>query len=215
MSPDRPFTTEPAIDVSRAASGDGTGDPGAVAVLATASIDRGSESGRSGVTTHRPSVAADPRVSRGATAAGVLGALGLVLGCFGLLGQGERCLVDARFRSPDATLRTYWQAMRRGDAEIVWACFTEGRDDLPVPGQLWFLPPTERLEIAELHLIPVAPGRVIVTYEVRYVPRGLSELRSFRTGDEMVRAGGEWRISRPIGDASMPDPEPIPRPVDS
>ncbi|HUK64281.1 MAG TPA: hypothetical protein VLV15_13135, partial [Dongiaceae bacterium] len=178
-------------------------------------LDRAGESATSGVPTGGPSVAAGPRVARGTSAAGVLGALGLVLGCFGLLGQGERCLVDARFRSPDATLRTYWQAMRRGDAEIVWACFTEGRDDLPVPGQLWFLPPTERLEIADLHLIPVAPGRVIVTYEVRYVPRGLNELRSFRTGDEMVRAGGEWRISRPIGDASMPDPEPITRPVDS
>ncbi|MFI5370412.1 MAG: hypothetical protein ACHQ52_02565 [Candidatus Eisenbacteria bacterium] len=145
----------------------------------------------------------------------MLGALGLMLGCFGLLGQGERCLIDARFRSPDATLRTYWQAMRRGDAEIVWACFTEGRDDLPVPGQLWFLPPTDRLEIAEIRMMPVTAGRVIVTYEVRYVPHGLSELRSFRTGDELVRAGGEWRITRPVGEVSMPDPEPIPRPVDS
>lgn len=175
----------------------------------------GTESPRSGVPSAGPSVVVGPRVQRGSSAAGVLGALGLMLGCFGLLGQGERCLVDARFRSPDATLRTFWQAMRRGDADIVWACFAEGRDDLPVPGQLWFLPPTDRLEIADLRTVPVTTGRVIVMYEVRYVPRGLSELRSFRTGDELVRSGGEWRITRPIGEASMPDPEPIPRPVDS
>jgi len=215
MSPDRPFTPEPSATEPLAAPEDGSGVSAAPATPGSEPLDRAGESATSGVPTGGPSVAAGPRVARGTSAAGVLGALGLVLGCFGLLGQGERCLVDARFRSPDATLRTYWQAMRRGDAEIVWACFTEGRDDLPVPGQLWFLPPTERLEIADLHLIPVAPGRVIVTYEVRYVPRGLNELRSFRTGDEMVRAGGEWRISRPIGDASMPDPEPITRPVDS
>ena len=208
MSPDRPFTTEPDPvheDIAVPVAPDRT----------PTALEPGTEPAPSGVPTGGPSVAADSRTMRGTSVAGVLGALGLVLGCFGLLGQGERCLVDARFRSPDATLHTYWQAMRRGDAEIVWACFTEGRDDLPVPGQLWFLPPTERLEIADLHMIPVVPGRVIVTYEVRYVPRGLNELRSFRTGDELVRAGGEWRISRPIGDASMPDPEPIPRPVDS
>jgi hypothetical protein len=209
MSPDPPFTTESAPVHEDAVASD-TPIP-----TTSSALERGTEPVPSGVPSGGPSVAVGSRDSRRHSVTGVLGALGLVLGCFGLLGQGERCLVDARFRSPDATLRTYWQAMRRGDAEIVWACFTEGRDDLPVPGQLWFLPPTERLEIANLHMIPVAPGRVIVTYEVRYVPRGLNELRSFRTGDEMVRAAGEWRISRPIGDASMPDPEPIPRPVDS
>jgi hypothetical protein len=211
MSPDPPIVTEAATEEPVALHEDDVATP---ALVAPETLEDRAESSGSGVTPSGPFVTAGPR-SHGSSVTGVLGALGLVLGCFGLLGQGERCLVDARFRSPDATLRTYWQAMRRGDAEIVWACFTEGRDDLPVPGQLWFLPPTERLEIAELHMMPVSPGRVIVTYEVRYVPRGLNELRSFRTGDELVRAGGEWRISRPIGDASMPDPEPIPRPVDS
>jgi len=169
----------------------------------------------SGVTTLGPSVPGPAPMRRGVTVTGVLGVMGLLLACLGLLGQGERCVVDARFRSPDATLRTYWEALRRGDAELVWACYTEGRTDLPVPGQLWFLPPTERLEIAGVRTLPVEPNRVMVTYEVQYVPRGLSELRSFRTGDELVRVRGEWRISRPIGEVSMPDPEPIPRPVDS
>src|SRR5436309_4503554 len=33
----------------------------------------------------------------------------LALACLGLLGQGERFHVDARFRSPKATLLTYWE----------------------------------------------------------------------------------------------------------
>ena len=37
---------------------------------------------------------------------------------------------------------------------------------------------------------------------------------SFRTADEMVRMRGEWRIARPLGEASMPDWQPIPRSVD-
>jgi hypothetical protein len=176
----------------------------------------GTETTASGVSTGVPILAMGvPQRVRRSTVGGMLGAAGLLLGCFGLLGQGERCLVDTRFRTPTATLRTYWEGMRRGDADIVWACFTEGRYDLPVPGQLWFLPPTERLDIAQVQTLPVTPNRVMVTYEVRYVPRGLNELRSFRTGDELVRTRGEWRIARPIGEASMPDPEPIPRPVDS
>ncbi len=138
----------------------------------------------------------------------------LVLLSLSLLGQGEECRVDPRFVSPSATLNTFWEAMRSGDAEGVWECFVEGRHDLPVPGMLWFLPPTERLSIAELRSLPVTSGRVLVTYEVRYVPRGMEEERSFRTGDELVRMRGLWRIARPIGQVSMPLEEPAPRMVD-
>jgi hypothetical protein len=138
----------------------------------------------------------------------------LALGAFSLLGQGERCRVDPRFISPSATLATFWEALRVGDADAVWECFVEGRHDLPVPGQLWFLPPTDRITLAEFRSLPVTAGRVMVTYEVHYVPRGLGEEHSFRTGDELVRMRGQWRITRPLGQASMPDWEPTPRPVD-
>jgi len=138
----------------------------------------------------------------------------LVVGSFSVLGQGEQCRVDPRFISPSATLATFWEALRVGDADAVWECFVEGRHDLPVPGQLWFLPPTDRITLAEFRSLPVTAGRVMVTYEVHYVPRGLGEERSFRTGDELVRMRGQWRITRPLGQASMPDWEPTPRPVD-
>jgi len=133
-----------------------------------------------------------------------------------LLGQGELCRVDARFVSPSATLTTYWEAMRSGDAEGVWECFVEGRHDLPLPGMLWFLPPIESIELAEFRSLPITAGRVVVTYEVRYVPTGVAEERSFRTGDELVRMRGQWRIARPYGQASVPLPEgePDPRAVD-
>jgi hypothetical protein len=122
--------------------------------------------------------------------------------------------VDARFTSPSATLATFWEAVRMGDAETVWESFVEGRSDLPMPGQLWFLPPTDRITLTAFRSLPVTGGRVLVTYEVRYVPRGLAEEHSFRTGSELVRQSGLWRIARPLGQASVPDWEPTPRPVD-
>ena len=117
--------------------------------------------------------------------------------------------MDSRFKSPSATLLTFWEAMRVGDAESVWECFVEGRNDLPVPGMLWVLPPTDRLTLAEFRSLPVSAGRVLVRYEVHYTPHGLSEERSFTTGDELVRMRGQWRIARPIGQVSVPiDPTP-------
>lgn len=140
--------------------------------------------------------------------------LAVCAGALSLLGQGEVCRVDSRFVSPSATLATFWEALRVGDADAVWECFVEGRHDLPVPGQLWFLPPTDRITLAEFRSLPVTGGRMLVSYEVRYVPRGLDQERSFRTGDELVRLRGQWRIARPLGQASMPEWEPTPRPVD-
>jgi hypothetical protein len=139
----------------------------------------------------------------------------VVLASLTLLGQGERCLVDPRFASPSATLLTFWSAMREGNAEEVWECFVEGRDDLPMPGMLWFLPPTERISLAEFRALPVTAGRVLVRYEVHFVPRGFDEERVFVTGDELVRLRGQWRIARPIGQVSAPIWDKIPPTVDS
>jgi len=140
----------------------------------------------------------------------------LVVACASvtLLGQGERSRVDPRFISPSATLKTYWTAMRAGDVASAWECLIEGRHDLPLPGMLWFLPPTDDLTLDAFHSLPVTSGRILVSYEVRYRPSGSSEERHFRTADELVRMRGEWRIARPIGEASMPAPEPNSRPVD-
>ena len=139
----------------------------------------------------------------------------VILASLTLLGQGERCEVDPRFASPSATLLTFWSAMREGNAEEVWECFVEGRDDLPMPGMLWFLPPTERISLAEFRALPVTSGRVLVRYEVHFVPRGFDAERVFVTGDELVRLRGQWRIARPIGQVSAPIWESAPRTVDS
>ena len=129
----------------------------------------------------------------------------ILIACATLLGQGEQCRVDPRFASPSATLVTFWEAMRIGDAEGVWECFVEGRDDLPLPGMLWFLPPTERISLTEFKALPVTSGRVLVRYEVHFVPRGFLQEHVFVTGDELVRLRGQWRIARPIGQVSAPD----------
>ena len=147
--------------------------------------------------------------------AGLRHLLMLLLASFTLLGQGERCQVDPRFASPSATLLTFWSAMREGNAEEVWECFVEGRDDLPMPGMLWFIPPTERISLAEFRALPVTSGRVLVRYEVHFVPQGFDEEHVFVTGDELVRVRGQWRIARPIGQVSAPVWETAPRLVDS
>jgi hypothetical protein len=132
-----------------------------------------------------------------------------------LLGQGESSRVDPRFISPSATLRTYWGALRDGDANGAWECLVEGRHDLPRPGMLWFLPPTDELTLDAFRSLPTTGGRILVSYEIRYRPAGMRDVHSFRSADELVRMRGAWRIARPIGEASMPEWRPAPRPVDS
>ncbi len=138
----------------------------------------------------------------------------VILAACTLLGQGERCRVDGRFRSPSATLETYWESLRSGDADQAWECFVEGRHDLPMPGMLWFLPPTEDLWLTGYRSLPVTSGRVMVTYEVHYRPDGTGDERMFKTGSELVRMHGEWRIAQPLGEVSMPEWKPVQGPVD-
>lgn len=131
-----------------------------------------------------------------------------------LLGQGERVRLDPRFRSPSTTLITYWEALRTGDADMAFDCFVSRRDDQPMPGALWFLPPTDELWLDEFNSLPVTGGRVMVRYEVHYKPRGSGEERMFQTGSELVRVQGQWRIAQPLGQASMPEWKGEPAPVD-
>lgn len=138
----------------------------------------------------------------------------VLLAAVSLLGQGERFRIDPRFRTPSATLLAYWEALRQGDGDSAYECFVEGRHDLPMPGALWFLPPTDDLWLAGFRSLPVTAGRVMVTYEVHYRPRGSGEERMFKTGSELVRAHGEWRISQPLGEVSMPEWKGVPGPID-
>jgi hypothetical protein len=131
-----------------------------------------------------------------------------------LLGQGERCKIDPRFASPSSTLRTYWQALLDGDAETAWSCFVEVRPELPLPGMVWFLPPSDSLKLADFRALPVTNGRVLVRYQVEYVPHGVAEVRSFPSAEEVVRLHGEWRIARRVGEVAYPDWTPTSRPVD-
>ena len=132
-----------------------------------------------------------------------------------LLGQGERCRIERTYRSPCTTIQAYWEALRAGDVEAAWACFAEGRPDVPMPGAVWFLPSTDDLWLTGYRALPVAPGRMMVSYEVHYRDRWTSEERMFRFGNELVRQRGEWHIAKPIGEASMPEWKPKDRPVDS
>ncbi len=155
-----------------------------------------------------------PRGGTAGSAARWRGILAVALVSLTLLGQGERSRVNPRFISPSATLQTYWEALRAGDADGAWECLVEGRHELPRPGMLWFLPPTDELTLVGFHSLAVTARRVLVSYEIRYRPAGSGEVRSFRSADELVRMRGEWRIARPIGEASMPEWQPAPRPVD-
>ncbi|MBI1799688.1 MAG: hypothetical protein HYR73_08375 [Candidatus Eisenbacteria bacterium] len=142
------------------------------------------------------------------------GVLLLALGAASLLGQGERYRVNPRLISPSRTIASYWEALRRDDENAAAECTVEGNPDVPYPGMLWFLPPTSELTLSDFRSLPVSSGRVLVTYLVRYRPVGLEVDQSFVTGCELVRQHGEWRIEKPIGEASMPEWKPIPRAVD-
>ena len=133
---------------------------------------------------------------------------------FALLGQGERCLVDARFSTPSATLATYWSALRDGDAVTAGECVLEGAEGQPFPGMLWFMPPTREVRLEGFRSLPVTAGRLYVSYEVRFRPLGAIEEESFQTGHELVRLHGGWRIARGLGTASLPQWRSIPRVVD-
>jgi len=90
----------------------------------------------------------------------------------------------------------------------------EVRPELPLPGMVWFLPPSESFKLANFRAVPVASGRVLVRYQVEYVPRGVPEIRSFPSAEEVVRLHGEWRIARRVGEVAYPDWTPTSRPVD-
>jgi len=136
------------------------------------------------------------------------------IAAFALLGQGERCLVDPRFSTPSRTLATYWSALRDGDAVTAGECVIEGAEDQPVPGMLWFMPPTREVRLESFRSLPVTAGRLFVSYEVRFRPLGAMEEQRFETGHELVRLHGGWRIARGLGAASLPQWRSIPRSVD-
>ena len=141
--------------------------------------------------------------------------LWIALVAFSLLGLGERSRVNPHLMSPSETIHRYWEALRAGDEASVAECLVAGTRDLPFPGMLWFLPPTRELWIDDFRSLPVQAGRVLTTYQVHFVANGSDDVESFRTGSELVRNRGEWRIARPLGEASMPEWRPIHRAVDS
>lgn len=153
----------------------------------------------------------EPARRRPVGLAGWLACAGMILL---LLGAGEPRKADPRFHSPGSTIETYWQALRHDDDFSAAECLLEPSVDLPAPGMLWFLPPTTSLRIANLRTLPVESGRVMASYEVRFVPLGGGGEQVFRTAAELIRVRGEWRIGHPIGEVSMPDWKPIPRTVD-
>jgi len=145
---------------------------------------------------------------------GIRAALGLLVASLALMGQGERFEVDARFLTPSATLHTYWSSLEHGDIESVAQCFADPGASLPFPGMLWFLPPVDSIELRGLEVVEAERGRMVAAYEVRFRPTGYPEEQSFVTTTELVRAGHEWRILAPTGEASMPTWKPYPRAVD-
>ena len=57
---------------------------------------------------------------------------------------------------------------------------------------------TEALRLESFRSLPVSSGRVMVSYEVRFLPAGQTVEQAFATGNELVRVRGEWRIARAI-----------------
>jgi hypothetical protein len=142
------------------------------------------------------------------------GVCAIALCALSLLGQGERYWIDARLTSPERAIANFWRALRQDDDMGAAECMVEGEHNLPFPGMLWFLPPTKAFKLSNFKSLPIEGGHLLVTYAVRYTPVGLESEQAFVTSFEMVRQRGEWRIVRPVGEASMPEWKPILRAVD-
>jgi hypothetical protein len=128
--------------------------------------------------------------------------------CWSVLGQGEICRVDPRFSSPGVTLATYWEALRTNDTETVSQCFVDPAQAVPQPGTVWFLPPSRKLSIQAVRYAPGEAGRVVATYEVRFLAVGASHEMRFIAGTELVRVRREWRVVGPAGEVAWPDWRP-------
>ena len=137
----------------------------------------------------------------------------VLIGCMTLLGQGERARVDPRFKSPSAVLCTYWGALSSNDVETARECFADPEDAVPVPGALWFLPPSRQLSVCPLKFLPVESHRVVATYQVRFRPVGARNDVGVMGGCELVKTRVGWRILGPT-DGGLPQWSPIPRSVD-
>jgi hypothetical protein len=122
-----------------------------------------------------------------------------------MLGQGERYQVDPRFASPNATLATYWEALRANDEGLVVECFDEPANAAPVRGAVWFLPPSQDLVISPPRLVRTGAGRTVANYEVRFRPFGSLEVHGVTMASELMRVRGEWRIVRALVDSDTPD----------
>lgn len=136
----------------------------------------------------------------------------MVCGC--LLGQGEICRIDERYATPSATLNTYWEALREENADAAAQCFADPSAAEPRPGTVWFLPPSDRLEVRAVRYAPGEDGHVVATYEVRFQPTGSNGELSFITGSELERVHGEWRLIGLADEVEWPEWKAFPRPVD-
>lgn len=140
--------------------------------------------------------------------------MGLSVVCCSLLGQGEICRVDPRFATPSSALKTYWEALRAEDVDLVAECFADPEEAIPRPGTVWFLPPSQKITVDGVRYAPGEDGNVVATYEVRFVPCGSTVEMRFITGSELMRVRGEWRIVGIAEDVVWPEWKPWPRVVD-
>jgi hypothetical protein len=128
----------------------------------------------------------------------------LLLASLSLLGEGERFRIDPRFKTPSATIFTYWRALRFNDVQTVQECFSEPSASLPFPGMLWFLPPVDDMNLNSMRLVSAESGHLIAMYEVQFKPAGTELIQSFLVSTELQRVGHEWRIVPPSGDSGLP-----------
>lgn len=137
----------------------------------------------------------------------------LLLLALSLVGQGEKFYVDPRFRTPSATLNTYWEALSRQDLSTVNDCYADPGSLQPFPGMLWFLPPVDEIDLTSMRLVGAEAGHLIAMYEVQFRPTGIPDVHSFVTTTELRRVGWEWHVI-PNDEAGLPAWQPYPRAVD-
>jgi hypothetical protein len=105
-------------------------------------------------------------------------------------------VLDDAFRTPEATIASYWHRMVERQHGAALECFLGGIT--PDPSGMLQLPDLVELRCRDFRLAWRGRGIVDVEYDVEYRVTLGDSLARFATGDRLRFVGTGWKIERPL-----------------